>query len=525
MSILLKLTESRWALGAVFILSLIVKSALLLADKTINTDGILYITAAKYFEAGDYEQGWALFRMPAYPFLLHLVNTVIPDWVLAARSISILAYTAAILPLYGLTRALFDHKSAVWAAILFALSPLVNIKSMDVIRDPVFILLMATYLYSLLEGIRKRSHRSVLAAFFFGALSFLFRIEALVLLGVPLIYFGLLRLKARREDVRRWSLAALGIWFAALVVTALLALGIMQFTWHDSIVRSGEIRWHLRALASLSAFENYQAIYAQLKYLQQNPPFSGGSSSIAALSRHWMPLVYLFGQLVILLKVLFPVFLIPLIIGLKTTFTRENTHKRVLHFLSLLFCIYFLFIYYAYLIRDFLPSRLLFPLVFMLFAIMGRGMAEGLRSTLAASYPKITATVVVFFFLLAPIGRAADKTHRSDAIAKTAGLWLQEHQNHADQPLLTSEPKILFYADRIADYKQDRKACEKLKLWQSNEEFGSIEAYARRLEAHSIVILLKDRTKSPDTLFATYAPVKVFAGRKGRYVVFNRTNG
>ncbi len=520
--LLIKLSDSRMALGAVILLSLAVKIVLLQADKTINTDGILYITAAKYFDSGRYAEGMALFRMPAYPFLLHLMHTIIPDWITAARCLSILAYTATILPLYGLTRRLFDHQSAIWACVLFALSPMVNIKAMDVVRDPIFILLLASYLFCFLKGIGLRAYRYVFAAFICAAASFLFRIEALVLLTAPVLYLGLYRLMTRKEAARRWTRTSLMAWVAALLLLGLLAFLGLQYSTDGNVIRYEKIRSHLDALDALAVFDNYNAIYDHLKIAQQNPPFRDASSSIAALTRHWMPLIYLLGQVAILLKVLFPAYLIPLFIALKNLIDRKLWRDSALNFILVLFCVYFLFIYYAYLVKDFLPSRLLFPLAFMLFGLMGKGMREGLQSSLARTFPKTAMAVIVLLFLIAPVGRAADKTRRADTSVRSVGVWLKANQNLSNQTILSAEPKVLFYADKIDNYPQNRAAWKKMKKWQTNGDHQAIEDYARRRKAHVIVMLFENRPPPLETLFAAYRPAKAIPGRKGQYVVFTR---
>ncbi|MBL0712759.1 MAG: glycosyltransferase family 39 protein, partial [Desulfosarcina sp.] len=346
MSLHLRIPDNRMALGGVVLLSLSVKLTLLFLDKAINTDGILYISAAKLFESGRYGEGWALFPMPAYPFLLYLVHTVIPDWIGAARFISIFAYTAAILPLYALTRTLFDRQAAIWAALLFALSPLANIKSMDIIRDPVFIFCLALYLWCFLGSIRSLSLGLLVAALIFAATSFLFRIEAIVMLGAPCIFLPVCLISAKSREENKWAATSLAIWLLTLGAMLFLAVVIAQHTSSANIIRP-DIQSHMEKLFSFSAFDQYHAIYGHLKTVQDSPPFSGFNSSIAAVTRHWMPLVYLVGQTEIFLKALFPVYLIPLLVALKMLLTKQLRGNRPLAFVIFLLGIYFIFVYYA----------------------------------------------------------------------------------------------------------------------------------------------------------------------------------
>ncbi len=519
----LKLPDNRTALAAVVLLSLALKLSLLAAGKTINTDGILYITAAKYFDAGDYQKGWALFRMPAYPYLLYLAHGLIPDWIAAARFISIAAYTAAILPLYGLTRSLFNSQAAIWAAVLFALSPHVNIKSIDIIRDPVFTLCLAIYLWCFVEALGKRSGLLVLAAFMSAATALLFRLEAMVLLLTPVVFLSVQWVRTRDRVERKWVQKSILLWLLGIALMVLTVVFVFTFARQGDLIRSDEIRFHLQALASFSAFDNYQAIYAQLKELQQSPPLSTSSKSIAALTRHWMPLIYLFGQLLLFIKVLFPVYLLPLLMALKLFFAKQIKGNTAFNFVFLLFGLYFLLIYYSYITRDFLPSRLLYPLVFMLFGFMGKGMEAGLQLGIIRSFPKFATVGIVVLFLVAPVTRAVDKTLRSDVAVQAVGRWLQTDFSAKNHKIITSEPKVLYYADSIGDYPRDKTTCDQLKNWQANGELHAIERHALEREANAIVLLFKEQSTAIESIFEQYRPIKSFAGRKGRYVIFSPT--
>jgi len=149
-------TETKKGLYFILGLSAIIKVLVLivLSDKAINNDGLLYISAAQHFASGYFKEGLALYPMPLYPFLIAIVHFVISDWVLAARLISLVSLVLAIIPLYLISKELFNYRIAFWGCLAFALTPLPNSWVVYVTRGPVFIFFFAWAVFFALKAIR-----------------------------------------------------------------------------------------------------------------------------------------------------------------------------------------------------------------------------------------------------------------------------------------------------------------------------------------------------------------------------------
>lgn len=130
-----------WEWGLVFLLlfSLFLKSVLLLSDEIINVDAVRYIGAAKQFADGNFLDGLRMEKMPFYSLLIAASHLLIKDWVLAGQLISFFAMLFALVPLYLVTKDLFNQKAAFWAGLAFSLSPILNKHAVEVIRDPIFL--------------------------------------------------------------------------------------------------------------------------------------------------------------------------------------------------------------------------------------------------------------------------------------------------------------------------------------------------------------------------------------------------
>ena len=88
-------------------ISFLLKLFLFFTDAVINSDGVLYLQAAQMIAEGRLIQSLSLYPMPAYPILIALVHTVVPDWILAAKLLSLVTAATITVPIYFLTALLF----------------------------------------------------------------------------------------------------------------------------------------------------------------------------------------------------------------------------------------------------------------------------------------------------------------------------------------------------------------------------------------------------------------------------------
>ena len=136
-------SETKRDLLILLLLSAALKISISLFITVINQDGELYITAAQKIAEGAFKEALTIHGMPLYPLLIALTHYVIPNWIAAARLVSIAASILTIIPLYLLTREIFHRQAALWACAAFALLPLSNHLSVAIMRDPLFLFFLA----------------------------------------------------------------------------------------------------------------------------------------------------------------------------------------------------------------------------------------------------------------------------------------------------------------------------------------------------------------------------------------------
>src|SRR5262249_14032097 len=107
-------------------------------------DGLKFLRIARQFQTrpwADVVRGSD--RHPLYPALVAVTEPVFaavcghgPDtWRLAAQAVSALAALALLVPLYGLTRDLFDERIAVLAALVYVVLPIPAAIGHDALSD------------------------------------------------------------------------------------------------------------------------------------------------------------------------------------------------------------------------------------------------------------------------------------------------------------------------------------------------------------------------------------------------------
>jgi hypothetical protein len=209
----------------------------------INQDGVLYIHQARaiYYDQWDSLLGCGIGYLSNYSIFIAGAYAVLRDWLIAAKSVSILFGTLTLVPLYLLLREFFRKQITLAACLAFALIPVFVDKSVDVVRDPVywFFLVFGFYFFAARRGTRKRlflilsSVSMVMAAWA--------RVEGALFIVVTILYLIFSKEPRRTESIV----------FFALPLGSVVLLGIgglMIFnTGGGDLLRIGEIRSRISA--------------------------------------------------------------------------------------------------------------------------------------------------------------------------------------------------------------------------------------------------------------------------------------
>ncbi len=511
-----KLSEDRKGLYIVIIFSFVLKTIILIAlfDKPVNSDGILYISAAKQFAAGNFKEAIEIYRMPLYPILIACLHFIVPDWVLAGRLISYFCLMLAVIPLYLLTRDLFDQKIAFWTGILFVLSPVPNSWTVYAMRGPAFVFCFGWAAYYAQKAICDKNIKYFVYAGLFSWISVFFRIEGIIF--IPYFMIFLIGLSFVIPSERVYLFKGFLIWIAypvffsaALFLSQGLGLEISSFN------RINSVRQELTKLLNFTFFNNYQQIKLKLEELSKLSPFSGYNQNFAEITRNYIPLIYFVGLIEKLINVIFLFNVIPLLMGLKHRFKRN-------HFLILSISIVFMILVYFRMIeRDYLSSRFLFVSAFLLFPWVGNGFDRMIRFIAQSSSPRVYSAILIVLLILIPFGKTVLSFGKNDNVTEKAGIWLTTQPGYDGAKVVTNDLRILFYSKRDVFTEHGRNRSDTHLIYHSlRSDYSEIEKAAK--DFHGKFVLLKKSVKDMDSFpeFEYYRKIKVFTGKKDMVEIY-----
>jgi hypothetical protein len=230
--------QEGWAVAIVVVCGLAIRIYLSLTNYCIAGDGAAYINMAREFAAGDWREPLGAVFSPLYPLLIEQAHHLVPDWEVAGDLVSALLGTGAILSIYLLTREVFDGgRRAVIAAAVAAVHPDLAAYSASVRTEAGYIFLTTTAVWLLLKAERERQLVVSTAAGLVAGAAYLYRTEAIGLIGLGTLYPLAAALFWRRG--RAGTAVRLGLGFAA--AAAVLVVPYIRFlhaaTGHWSIGR------------------------------------------------------------------------------------------------------------------------------------------------------------------------------------------------------------------------------------------------------------------------------------------------
>jgi hypothetical protein len=504
------LTETRTGLLFLLGLSAIIKILILIAlsGKAINNDGMLYISAAQHFASGHFKEGLALYPMPVYSFFITMVHFLIPDWVLAARFISLTFLALSIIPLYLISQDLFDRRIAFWGCLAYTLAPLPNSWVVYATRGPIFIFFFAWAVYFALKAIRlERPGLFVLAAIF-SWFSILLRLEGIIF--IPVFFLFILCFAVFNSQVRKAFLKGVLIWIAfPVIIFGILFVAIgaegLSFNRMDQVARV------LQDTANLNFLDKYRLIYNHIKQIENSPPFSGMHYSFAETARNFMPLIYLLGLMKAFVKAIFPLFVIPLFLGFKHSLTRS--HILVLSTVGSFLLIF----YYSLIVRDFISPRFLFAPTFLLFPWIGAGIERIFNVIKKSSKQKTLAVVVMVVLILMPAGKIANSCRKHDNTINRTGKWLAKETKYKNATILTNDMRIPFYSGRRLYSNQEKGLLQYGSNLHNHEK---MERFATGNQVDLIILKFSHRESEILPTFEHFIKIKQFSGKKRTVVIY-----
>lgn len=504
--------EKDWLyLGVPLLISLVIKLILLAAlyNSPINNDGTLYINAAKHYAMGNFAEGLRLYSMPAYPMALAFIHIVIPNWIIAGIFISLASIVLVTIPLYFLTKIMFDNKVAFWTCLVFAILPNMNEWSFKIIRDPLFLLLFISSVYFALRSILEKDFFLFGATFIFAYLATFIRIEGAFFIGfycLTLIYLTFSDKENRIRFLTR-SIIWIGILFFPVLIV-LLSADIRSIALNRFDNLSGE----LLKFISGNFLNRFLRIYDALSEIGSHKPFRDGHYSFITLCRHYMPLIYVLGIIQAIAKIIFPLSLIPLYFGFKN---RENRFGNSGKFIFWILILFLGLGYYVLIRRDFIATRWVIIPTILLLPWVGSGINQ-LFTKAATSLHKKLILFLIVLIILAPTIKTFGLISSRDITTAYTLKWLKAHDKINKVQIVSNNFKDSFYFDLAAQEQADPNW--KIHYYNKRKNSKSIENFA--LKKNAQIIVFKVKTKDVDKMkgFHYYKNTTTIAGN--RYTTF-----
>jgi 4-amino-4-deoxy-L-arabinose transferase-like glycosyltransferase len=484
------------------LLSAIFKIIMALFIGVINHDGVLYITAAQKIAAGSFKEALAIYGMPLYPLFIALTHCVVPNWIAAARLVSIVASIFTIIPLYLLTEAIFHHKAALWACFAFALLPLSNHLSVEVIRDPSFLFFLAWSIYFANRAILSKKLIHFLLSSLTCLISILCRIEGLILyvFYITFVIFLLLRNPQESINLLKGALIYVAIPFLFIALGSLISEKGLPSTLNRMQRAPAEIT----RFFNLEFLVHYKYIHKRLEALETSGSHKPPVQNFLEITRRYMPAIYLIGLLESFSKALFPLYLIPLVVG----FWQARNRNGV--FVFLLAGCYLLLSYY-YLIRfDSIRVRHLLTPAFLLLPWIGVGIDRIVVYVRSSSRQRLLAIFMLLLFGVLPIYRSARILWKQDTVLPMAGKWIAAIPEFQVAKIITNDRRAPFYAGRGVDF----------DFYLTSDLFH-MEDIALARQSDLLIIEVSKKKVNQALRLKKFRKVKEFIGKKNIVMIYS----
>ncbi len=215
---------NKWVL-TLFGLNLLARLIFINWYPAVYTDSVDYMTAL--------ERVRGTIILPAYPFALKSLHHLTGDLQLAGRLVSIIFASLAVFPLFGLARAVYNRRAALFTILFYTASPLIFRWSLRVFPHGMYSFFVLLFLYGIFRSFEVCAPWWLAAGVFSGGVAILTYPTGLVLVPVAACSVFLYFLLA---GVRERSFRLLFLFFLAGWV--LLALGFLFLPGAESPVVS-----------------------------------------------------------------------------------------------------------------------------------------------------------------------------------------------------------------------------------------------------------------------------------------------
>ena len=441
----------------------------------INPDGMVYIQQAKAIYSGD----WHLLKscvpfVSNYPFFIAGAYFVYPDWVVAARGVSVFFGSLALVPLFFLVRRFADEKTSFLCLLLYAFIPFLVSGSADLVRDPVcwFFLVWGLYVFVSQLGMREKGWKHFLVLLSSYALMFVAgwaRPEALVVLIVSSVYS---LFHSVHSGDRRKVWVSLSV---PLCVAIIFGAGILVFDPSIDI-------YYKNASARLSGtLEQYENLRSQLETVADD--FRGqplGSFLSKARNLVWLNAVgvLISGSLAGYFYPYIPFFLF----GFLGLWEKIKKNGEVAYLLALFVTGYALLFFHV-LHFWYFEHRFLYIVVFpaCVLAALGLGNIRLFAERKAGWRTPVTVALICLYIAGFGLGKNVKKRDADKVIFRDIAQYIRAKEKSPKQfiPVLTGDSSLMRLVPFYLNLDAPRGFCP-MYLVTNIKDFGDLMDYVQK---------------------------------------------
>jgi hypothetical protein len=450
----------------------------------INPDGPLYIHQARAIYYGIRDAVIApdqLSYLSNYPIFIAVSYTIVRDWLIAAKSVSLFFGTLTLIPLYFLLKRFFDDKIGLLVLLIFALIPVFVDRSADVVKGPVFWFFSVLGLCLFVSQFNKRKHFCLLLS----SLSFLMatwaRVEAILFIIVSCFY-----ILVASQEMKFEKFIVFIIPIVALVMFIAIS-GLITNMPNVNILRYKKIMF-------FSGYENLRAGLERLK----DQPLGYVTPSYIELVRHLVWFIALGILFTSMVKTFFYPFFLVFIIGLVGIRERVNEDKCIPYFaFSAIGALVILYV--LMLGRQTMPTRYLALFVWPSFIFIGFGLEKiifFLRSRFNLT-ESVTLSILCLVILACSLPKNLKPRETDKLVFKEIGELIADREGNDREILIATSKQsirwISFYAN--LNYKGAPRPKQNYDL--ENMVGGSYEKFVNNLRARGIRYFLWEEKHWP----------------------------
>jgi len=264
-----------------------------------------------------------------------------------------------------------------------------------------------------------------------------------------------------------------------------------------------EVPVEIKRFFNLGFLDSYKSIHDRLEALETSGPDKPPVQNFIEIARHYMAAIYLIGLLESFSKALFPLYLVPLVVGF------WKARNRNAFFVALLAGCYLLMSYYLLIRLDSIRVRHLLTPAFLLHPWIGVGIDRIVVYVKGSSRQRLLAILILFLLGVLPIYRSVKILWKQDTVLVKAGKWIADIPEFQAAKIITNDKRVPFYAARGVDFDS-----------YLSSDFFHMEDIALERQLDLLIMKVPKKRENSTPRLTKFRKVKEFLGKKNIVIIY-----